>query len=583
MLPNVNQLTQQLRLLPDAALQRVAQMYKQDPYILPMVVSEGMARKKLRAAGQAQAMQGTPPKVVDQAIASLGYTPEESGIAGLAAPNMQNMADGGIAGEADDFEFAQRSEPVVRMAGGGAVARYAGDSSSLVRLPNPAAQFYSSQLSPSSDPLTELHRQAYAFEAERIAAEKDLAAAEAVLQRYGMRQRQTDPEGYAQAVAARDAAAKRRDTAAKRYSQESGRLAPQDEAERAFKKPTAMTGEEAKLYAGLYENAPKAPLMPIPDVKIAGQTPPAAAGAQARPPAAPGIAAAPAATGPGRAEDILAKTEREGLRRLYNMQLDAERRGDEERIAYEAGKPKGEAYASMSERLKKMEEAEPKEREQAKGMAIFNAGLAMMAGSSPFAMQNIAKGALAGTGEYAGALKEFKQAAKERMKLEADIEQARRAEARGDNETALKLMQRQNDRVDRISDAMVDLGAKMGISKADVAAKVDLLRTELNSRERIAAAQLAQEPGDIRSLRALMADPNLLDMLRTSKTIGSESSLLQKMALEAAKDPAGFKAMEKLNPGAYAAVMAEVAKLGGTSSGVSPAESALIKQYLNKP
>jgi hypothetical protein len=48
------QITTQLRMLPDQALQRVAMMYKQDPYILPLVVSEDMARKKMRAAAQAQ-------------------------------------------------------------------------------------------------------------------------------------------------------------------------------------------------------------------------------------------------------------------------------------------------------------------------------------------------------------------------------------------------------------------------------------------------------------------------------------------------------------------------------------------------
>lgn len=134
---NINQLTTQLRMLPDQALQRVAMMYKQDPYILPMVVSEGMARKKMRAASQAQMAQ-PQPKVADQAVASLGYTPEEVGIAQLQAPNMQGMADGGIAGYAEGgvadsaedsfsrggmFDFTQRSEPVVRMADGG-VARY---------------------------------------------------------------------------------------------------------------------------------------------------------------------------------------------------------------------------------------------------------------------------------------------------------------------------------------------------------------------------------------------------------------------------------------------------------------------------
>jgi|694.fasta_scaffold78610_2 hypothetical protein len=119
---NVNQLTEQLRMMPDQALQRMAQMYKQDPYIFPMVISEDMARKKMRQAAQAQMVQ-PQPKVADQAIMAMGTPPQEAGIAQLQAPNMQNMADGGIAGYADDMDYADSMEPVVRMAYGG-VARF---------------------------------------------------------------------------------------------------------------------------------------------------------------------------------------------------------------------------------------------------------------------------------------------------------------------------------------------------------------------------------------------------------------------------------------------------------------------------
>jgi hypothetical protein len=77
-------------------------------------------------------MAGMPqPKVADAALAQMGQLPEEQGIGALPAPNMQRMANGGIAGYEDDeegmatggmggmFNFAQQSEPVVRMAGGG--------------------------------------------------------------------------------------------------------------------------------------------------------------------------------------------------------------------------------------------------------------------------------------------------------------------------------------------------------------------------------------------------------------------------------------------------------------------------------
>jgi lysozyme family protein len=127
-LPNAEKLTSQMAMLPDAALKQMAMMHKNDPYVLPLIISEDGRRKQMRQAAQAQ-MAGMPqPKVADAALAQMGQLPEDQGIAQIPAPNMQRMADGGIAGYGDDqegmaqggmFDFAQRSEPVLRMAGGG--------------------------------------------------------------------------------------------------------------------------------------------------------------------------------------------------------------------------------------------------------------------------------------------------------------------------------------------------------------------------------------------------------------------------------------------------------------------------------
>jgi hypothetical protein len=128
-LPNAEKLTSQMAMLPDQALKQMAMMHKNDPYVLPLIISEDGRRKQMRQAAQAQ-MAGMPqPKVADAALAQMGQLPEEQGIGQLPAPNMQRMADGGIAGYGDDanegmaqggmFDFAQRSEPVLRMAGGG--------------------------------------------------------------------------------------------------------------------------------------------------------------------------------------------------------------------------------------------------------------------------------------------------------------------------------------------------------------------------------------------------------------------------------------------------------------------------------
>ena len=132
---NVNQITSTLRSMPDRALQQYAMMHKGDPYILSLAISESNQRKQLRMAGQGQAGAMPQPKVADAAIAGMAQQqpPENQGIAQIPTPNMQGMADGGIAGYEDDeegmatggmggmFNFAQQSEPVVRMAEGGAI------------------------------------------------------------------------------------------------------------------------------------------------------------------------------------------------------------------------------------------------------------------------------------------------------------------------------------------------------------------------------------------------------------------------------------------------------------------------------
>lgn len=139
--PNPTQITSTLRMMPDQQLQQYAAMHKNDPYIFPMAFAESNARKQARAAQQAQGMGQQQPKVVDQDLMEMGQPPmppqgmppqggpqmaqqrlpEQQGIGALPAPNMQRMADGGIAGYGDDdeFNYAGADESVVMMAGGG--------------------------------------------------------------------------------------------------------------------------------------------------------------------------------------------------------------------------------------------------------------------------------------------------------------------------------------------------------------------------------------------------------------------------------------------------------------------------------
>jgi hypothetical protein len=82
-------------MMPDQQLLQYAQMHKNDPYIFPMAFQESNTRKQMRAAQAPQA--GQAPKVVDQDLQDMAQTmPENQGIGTLPAPNMQNMAGGGI-------------------------------------------------------------------------------------------------------------------------------------------------------------------------------------------------------------------------------------------------------------------------------------------------------------------------------------------------------------------------------------------------------------------------------------------------------------------------------------------------------
>jgi hypothetical protein len=149
-----------LRMMDDKQLQQYAAMHKSDPYIFPLAFQESRNRQALRMGKTAQMAGQVAPKTNDAALMAMtpqpvmsgsgspvqtGYggqlqtaPPESQGISRLPAPNMQHMADGGIAGFDESsnapittqrldnmgntggmFNYAQDGGGVMRMAGGG--------------------------------------------------------------------------------------------------------------------------------------------------------------------------------------------------------------------------------------------------------------------------------------------------------------------------------------------------------------------------------------------------------------------------------------------------------------------------------
>jgi hypothetical protein len=488
--PDVNLITKTLASLqPDSALQQYAMLHKNNPYILSLAKSESDRRKSLRTAAQGQV--GQQPTVADQSIAGMApapmmaqqQLPENQGIAQIPAPNIQSMADGGIAGygDGDDvprqngmaqggmYDFAQRSEPVVRMSGGGAVQKFAGKGESLVRTTDGGKTWFLDIPKTIRDPSVPYYR-LIPNPAARLADMKfpsKAAALEAATTASTKFSSAPGAEPYSTVLGA--ALPTVSNTFYEKDGTQSTRLANKPVSELAADRERFGKTEQTATFQG-----PDYPIVPRfqPGVSDAfvppaaattsaavappGAVPPGAVPPGAVPPgAAPAAAVPPAAPAPQAAlptgiatikqptaEDATAASNKFFDADALTRRLDQQRMQERQDIAGQKetrlaqldafNKEKGPAFAGYEKLLQKEELQDATDKEKSGLMSLMKGFLAMAAGESPNAATNIAKGAMVGLGDYGDALKEFKKAAKERTKAMADIENARRAEGRDD-------------------------------------------------------------------------------------------------------------------------------------------------------
>jgi hypothetical protein len=427
---DVNQITSTLRGMPDQQLQQYAMMHKGDPYILSLAVSESNQRKQLRTAAQGQGGGQQMPKVADSAIAGMTQQqlPENQGIAQIPTPNMQRLADGGIAGYEDDqegmatggmggmFNFAQQSEPVVRMSGGGHIPRYQGnttDGSVVGGIPGfqavqPRAQF-TQQGAPENTPF-------FQRMLENIGSgnkDRQLAMIE---------------QKIAQGTATPEEKAY--------FQTEMGKKSGQKQ----MGAPKDVVNPDEVLMATEKAGRNKAAV----DKAAADKAPVAKPAPQGNLPTS--------GTSVKQAQDLSSKFyDLKGIEgKLEQAQMqerqDIANEKDARAAKVEAfNKEQGPAMASYEKLLKGEEMQDATDKEKAGLMSLMKGFLAMAAGESPNAATNIAKGAMVGLGDYGDALKEFKKSAKDRNKAMAEIENARRAEAKGDLKDAQIYEDKAND------------------------------------------------------------------------------------------------------------------------------------------
>jgi hypothetical protein len=221
---------------------------------------------------------------------------------------------------------------------------------------------------------------------------------------------------------------------------------------------------------------------------------------------------------------------------------DQEASVDAARERRKEGKPEGKAYSKFEEMLQGEEGRAGKERDEATGVAIFRAGLAMMGGTSPRAFENISKGALAGLDDYTAAMKDMKKSAKERQKAFADIENARRAEDREDWKSAQAFEDKAATRMDRAREVGIDGIMKVTGKNAEIASSIyktqveqqgQTARTKMQvdaMRDKVGNTGERQQLAELRALQKLYSDD-----LKTTYNKEDKARLRQKLsAVEAA-------------------------------------------------
>jgi len=477
MLPNTQKLTSQMAMMPDAALKQMAMMHKNDPYTLPLIIAEDSRRKEMRQAAQAR-MAAPQPNVADQQIAQMGAAPqmpmpqgapqgapqqlpEHQGIGALPAQNLERMADGGIAGYAD----------------GGAY----GDG-----MP-PQGMFNYAHMAPAVD----LHPDSGVT--PRSMASGGIAS-------FGVGGNVTSTDG------------------GKTWSIDVPYSTPRNPVPPALKALAGQTFSSAKeaeaalaaasgetyVPSKLFTSAAATPTVTNPNVKSTGHDFDAVSTTQTTPPKPqPNLSNSglgslvpqtplPAAISPEKATQMAGKfVDDSDLRaQLADAQQQQLVSNAYLKDRAEALKPKGVAYSELEQQLKKEEADTGGQKNEATGMALLKAGLSIAAGGSPFALQNIGQGALAGVADYQDAMKDMKKMARERMKMSADIEQARRAESRDDYKTQMAFEEKAQDRADKLTEKGIDVTAKIFGVKTDVAKDIwatTFKETEATKRSNTAA------------------------------------------------------------------------------------------------
>lgn len=443
-LSNVAALTAQLsKLTPQQLQQYAAQAAQQNDAVglsMASYVSNKRQQMAQRMQGQNAMAQPPQPTVAEQTIASMA-PPEAMGIHALPADNLRGMAEGGIVAfdEGGDVSLG-RLAPLAALAGGSYTLAQLNkmapglgyrSGADLARALAKHAGSAAGQAVGSTLPKTLLGRTGALGALGTTAVTTAVTPTEQYRERFGL---ETDSPTFFGDLGIRALGAA---------------------------SDLADAGTFGYLRNKVFRDTPPAAVAPKPKKGAPVAAPPGVGAAT--PPAAQGVAGAPGATPkrsgagpatpaqPSEADELTKKLygrilEQQDLQSLYSSLIPKEtvdpfaarqeainaanvKAREQDLAAFdEDAKNRGLAFLDRERRLKEKEGKLGKEAGENKNLALLQAGLAMMAGTSPHALTNIGAGAQVGLKAYTDGQKRIQEAKEKLDDAFGRIEEFRRNE-----------------------------------------------------------------------------------------------------------------------------------------------------------
>ena len=185
---------------------------------------------------------------------------------------------------------------------------------------------------------------------------------------------------------------------------------------------------------------------------------------------------------------------------------------EEQKAAYSKMGVDPNFYADQAKKLEAEREALKGEKSQAGWMALAKAGLGMAAGKSPFALQNIATGAMQGVEQYGLDVKDLRKEQNLLRASDQKLAEAQYLQSRGDAEGALKAMRERDKLVEAARERRDTINATIQAAKIGASARAGIDEDTIarGFKDAVASGEFKNTPEDYLRYKSLFTGAGTL-------------------------------------------------------------------------